>query len=319
MKAAVVKPGGTLAYEEVADPSTGVRDVLVRVRGASLNRGDLSRTVSGPPQGHEGPYVVGWDIAGEVVEVGAGVGMPRVGDRVVARVLEGGYAELAAVPAHLCVSLPPQLSYEEAASLPVAFLTAWVALRHTAKLQADDIALVHAAGSGVGMAGVQIAKRVCHAPVITTVGSPEKVEQAEALGADHVFTYGDFVERALATTGGRGVDVGLDMIGGYVFSDTQRTMANGGRLVSVGRASGDAPEVDAEAAAHMGLDVRTGWRLSDERTREEAAEDLAQIVALVAEGTLQVLVDRVFPLSQAEEAQGYLERRANFGKVVLRP
>ncbi len=321
MRAVVAKPGGGLSYEEVPDPSAGVRDVVIEVTAASVNRGDLMRRESGPPEGSSGPYVIGWDIAGLVRHIGAGVQRLQVGDRVVTRLPQGGYAEMAVAPAALCVKLPDEVSDQEGASLPVAFMTAWVALLDTAALEEGETALVHSVGSGVGLAGVQIAKRVAGATVYTTAGSDEKVARAEEFGADLAINYRteDFLARVLEATDGRGVDVALDMVGGEVFAKSQQALARGGRLVSVGRASGQEPVEDKALSERLGLAVETGWRLSDKRTPEEWARDLAEIVALLADGTLKTVVDRVFALADVAEAHRYLESRANFGKVLLTP
>lgn len=245
----------------------------------------------------------------------------RVGQRVVVRLPEGGYAELAAAPAAWAVPLPDEVGFDEGASLPVAFLTAWVSLLDTAGLAAGETALVQSAGSGVGMAGVQIARHVAGARVFTTAGTDAKVARARELGADVAINYTtqDFLAEVRQQTQGQGVQVALDSVGGDVFSRSQQVLAEGGRLVSVGRSSGSAPEVDTALAERKSQRVVTGWALGTQRTREEAAEDLGRIVDLVARGTLKTIIDRVFPLSEAAEAHRYLASRAQFGKVILRP
>ncbi|HLB29777.1 MAG TPA: zinc-binding dehydrogenase [Dehalococcoidia bacterium] len=311
-----------LQYEDAPDPVVGPEDVLIRVRAASVNRGDLGRragtSAAAPPAL---PLIIGWDVAGDVVATGAGVGNVRVGQRVVMRLTAGGYAELAAAPAAVAVPLPVGVSYEQAASLPVVFLTAWVALLDTAKLKAGETALVQSAGSGVGMAGVQIAKHVAGARVFTTAGTDEKVAKARELGADVAINYTtqDFLPEVLRLTEGRGVQVALDMVGGDVFARSQKALAEGGRLVSVGRSSGVAPEVDTALAEAKHQQVVTGWGLGSLRTPEQAAQDLAKIVDLVAQGTLKTIIDRVYPLSEAAEAHRYLANRAQFGKIILVP
>jgi len=312
-----------LKYEDAPDPSVGPDQVLIRVRAASVNRGDLNRRLGGTAGAATPalPLIIGWDVAGDVIAAGPTVHEPRVGQRVVARLPAGGYAELASAPAATVVPLPDGVSYEAAASLPVAFLTAWAALLHTMKLSEGETVLVQAAGSGVGMAGVQIAKHVAKARVFTTAGTNAKVERGRQLGADVAINYTerDFLPEVLRQTGGRGVQGALDMVGGDVFARTQRALAEGGRLVSVGRSSGIAPQVDADLAKTRNQQVITGWNLASTRTPVEAAQDLARIVDLVAGGTLKTVVDRVFPLSEAAEAHRYLASRAPFGKVLLQP
>ena len=311
-----------LRYEEVPDPSCGPGEMLIRVKAASVNRGDLSRragtaAVTPLPQ----PLTIGWDVAGDVVQIGSEVDSVRVGQRVVVRLSEGGYAELVAAPASVAVPLPDELDYDRAASLPVAFLTAWVALLDTLKLTTGETVLVQSAGSGVGMAGIQIAKQVAGATVFTTAGTDAKVAKAMELGVDEAINYTtrDFLAEVQGLTQGRGVQVALDMVGGDVFARTQQALTEGGRLVSVGRSSGISPEVDTELAARKHQQVTVGWRLGELRTPEESARDLAHIVELIAKGTLVTIVDKVFPLSEAAEAHRHLADRAQFGKVILRP
>jgi len=325
MKAITIRQQGDqgfLQYEEVPDPNVGPSDVLIKVRAASVNRGDLSlgyAAGSGGPSA--GAPIIGWDVAGDIAETGSDATKLKVGQRVVARLVSGGYAELAAAPEDTVVPLPDDLDYDEGASVPVAFLTAWVALFDTAKLTEGETALVQAAGSGVGIAGIQIARRVAGARVFTTAGTDDKVAMAAKLGADVAINYEthDFLAEVLDLTQGEGVHVVLDGVGGEVFARSQMALAEGGRLVSVGRSSGDTPVVDTELAKRKSQTVVTGWRLRDERTHDQAAVDLERIIGLIAERTLKTVVDRVFPLSEAAEAHRYLASRAQFGKVVLRP
>lgn len=325
MKAVVLREYGdesVLRYEEVPDPTVSPGRVLIRVSAASVNRGDFGRRAGGSaPDPASLPLIIGWDIAGDIVQVGSSVRGLQVGQRVVARV-NRGYAELAAAREDVTVPIPDAVSYDEAASLPVAFLTAWVSLLHTARLAEGETVLVQSAGSGVGMAGVQIAKRVGKAGrVFTTAGSDEKVARGLELGADVAINYTtqDFVQEILRLTQGRGVDVALDMVGGEVFRQSQQALAPGGRLISVGRSSGGAPEVDLELAARKGQEVTVGWVLGERRPPAQAYQDLTQILDLVAAGTLKTVIDRVFPLREAAEAHRYLASRGQFGKVLLRP
>ena len=311
---------GVLRYEDAPDPTIGPDEVLVRVRAASINRGDLGRRSFGFMI-QSLPAIIGWDIAGDVVETGANVTGLRPGQRVVAMVNGGGYAELAAAPAVLTVPIPDGVSYEEAASLPIAWLTAWISLLETARLKAGETALIQAASSGVGMAGVQIARHVAGATVFTTAGTDAKRARGLELGADYAVNYttGDFVAEIMAKTGGKGVDVALDMVGGDVFKRTQQALAEDGRLVSVGRSSGQAAEVDALTAEAKRQEVTTNWLVFVIKLQAELAADLAKILDLVAAGKLKAVIDRVFPLAEAAAAHRYLGGRNQFGKVILRP
>jgi NADPH2:quinone reductase len=310
-----------LQYEDAPDPVAGPADVLIRVRAASVNRGDLGRRAGTYTTNLPLPMILGWDIAGDIVQVGAEVTNVHVGQRVVARIPSGGYAELAIAEGAVVVSLPENVSYDDAASLPVAFLTAWVALLDTVNLQKGETALIQSAGSGVGMAAVQIAKRVAGATVYATAGTDDKIVRARALGADACINYSkaDFLAEVKRLTNGRGVDVALDSVGGEVFARSQKALAENGRLISVGRSSGQPPVVDHELERAKKHRIVTGWALGAMRTPEQSAADLARVVALVSDGTLQTVVDRVFPLMEAPSAHRYLAGRNQFGKVILRP
>jgi NADPH2:quinone reductase len=324
MKAAVINEygdEGVLTYQDMPDPVIKADEVLIRVRAASINRGDFGRR-AGFFQAGQTPLVIGWDIAGDIEAAGANVTTLRPGQRVVSQVMGGGYAELAAAPANATVPLPEGISYEEAASLPVAWLTAWIALLDTAALKPGETALVQSVSSGVGMAGVQIAKHVGGAGMVfTTAGSDEKCSKGLELGADYAVNYssGDILGEVMARTNGRGVDVALDMIGGETFAKTQQALAEGGRLVSVGRAGGQAPEVDQALAERKHQTITTGWLVFTIKPREELSADLAKIMDAVVARKLNPVIDRVFPLSEAAEAHRYIAGRNQFGKVLLRP
>ena len=324
MKAICIREIGDkriLQYEEVPDPTFGPRDVLVRVRAASVNGGDLGlRDGMSIATSLSEPLIIGWDVAGDVADVGSEVEKTVVGQRVVLARLprgEGGYAELIAVPETFVVPIPDNMDYDQAASLPVAFLTAWSALLANAKLKEGETALIQAAGSGVGMAAIQIAKQIAKAQVFTTAGSDEKVSKATELGADVAINYStqNFLSEVQRLTDGHGVQVALDVVGGEVFSRTQQSLASYGRLVSVGRSSGIPAEPDHVLAKLKHHEVITRMQ----QNVEEDPENLAMIVKLVSEGTLTPVIDRVFPLSEAVEAHHHLRNRAQFGKVILRP
>jgi NADPH:quinone reductase len=324
MKAAVINEygdEGVLSHEDAPDPSIGPAEVLIRIRAASINRGDFGRR-AGYFQAGQTPLIIGWDIAGDIEALGANVTGFSAGQRVVAQVMGGGYAELAAAPANAVVAMPDGISYEAAASLPVAWLTAWISLLDTAALQPGETALIQSVSSGVGMAGVQIAKHVGGAGfVFTTAGTDEKCRRGLELGADHAINYSthDFLAEVMAKTNGRGVDVALDMIGGETFRKTQQALAEGGRLVSVGRAGGEGPEVDEALAKAKNQTVTTSWLVFTIKPREELSADLSRIMAAIVAKKLNPVIDRVFPLSEAAEAHRYIGGRNQFGKVLLRP
>lgn len=319
MKAAIIHEFGAedvLRYEDVPDPSPGPGRLLVRVRAAGINRGDLGRrmgTYAGPI---ELPLIIGWDIAGTVEALGPGVSGPPLGTRVVARVAWGGYAEHATANAAESVPIPDGVTFEQAAALPVAYLTAWFALKHQGALQAGQTCLVQAAASGVGVAGIQIAKDA-GARVFATASTEEKLALGRRLGADVVINYTttDFVEAVQKETGGRGVDVVLESVGGDVLTRSVAALAPFGRLVSVGNSARAPSPTDLTQLLSRRLAL-FGFYLGGE---EGVPQALAELLDRVAAGRIEAVIDRTFPLAQAAAAHRYVAQRNNMGKVLLIP
>ena len=319
MKATVVHEFGAeevLRYEDVDDPAPGPDEVLIRVRAAGINRGDLGWRMGTYTAGMALPFIIGWDIAGTVAAAGEGVSGFRPGDRVVARVPQGGYAELASAPAHQTVKIPEGVSFEQAAALPVAYLTSWFALKHQGALQPGETCLVQAAASGVGVAGIQIAKAM-GARVLTTASTEKKLELGRRLGADVAINYTttDFVEVVQRETDRRGVDVVLESVGGDVLMRSVTALAQFGRLVSVGNSSRSPAPTDL--AQLLGKRISLfGFYLGAEHGVPKA---LAELLDMVAAGTIEAVLDRSFPLRDAAEAHRYVASRGNMGKVLLIP
>jgi tumor protein p53-inducible protein 3 len=324
MKAIVItEPGGTdkLALEEVPDPVAREGEILVDVRATALNRADLlqRRGLYPPPKGAS--EILGLECSGVVAAHGPGGAGPAIGTRVMALLPGGGYAERVSVPAELAIPIPDNLSFEEAAAIPEAFLTAGEALFTLGKLQPGCWVLVHAAAGGVGSAAVQLAHQ--HgAKVIATAGSPEKLEHVKALGADVVVSYRteDFAEAVEKATAGHGADIVLDFIGGAYWDRHQRCLAEGGRNVVIGVLGGMTAEVNLAVLLRrrlqiLGLVMRSR-SVSDKVaiTRRFVREDLPRF----ANGTLRPVVDSVLPLASAREAHERMEKNANVGKIVLR-
>ena len=321
MKAMVLRRPGeedAFSYEDYPDPQCGPDDVRIRVRSTALNRGDIHRRSgfagSAPPK----PMVVGWDVAGEIDDVGANVGRGRLGQRVVALLVErGGYAELAKAPSTFAVAIPDDMTFDEAAALPVAYLTSWYGLVRKTALHAGEIALVQAGTSGIGVAGIQIAKDLA-ATVIATAGTDEKVEFCRSLGADHGINYTkeDFVEEVRRKTGGKGVHVVLECVGGETLAKSIEALAPSGRLVSVGNAAmADPPSVGVETL----FQVRPRLERESLLAEPDLPWALANMVGMVAQGRIRPVLDRTFPLADVMEAHQYMEARLHKGKVILRP
>lgn len=319
MKAAIVHEHGAedvLRYEDVPDPVPGPGQVLVRVKAAGINRGDLGRRMGTYPGTLRLPLIIGWDIAGVVEAVGPDVDGFPIGARVVGRIPQGGYAELALSPATQTVLIPEGVSFEQAAALPVAYLTSWFALNHQGRLSSAETCLVQAAASGVGVAGIQIAKAI-GARVITTASTEEKLALGKRLGADVVVNYTttDFVDVCRDETEGKGVDVVLESVGGDVMTRSVAALAPFGRLVSVGNSSRSPSPTDLAQLLSKRIELY-GFYLGAEYGQEAA---LATMMEWIADGKMEAVLDRTFPLSEAAEAHRYVASRANLGKVLLIP
>lgn len=340
MKALVYTAHGgpeVIRVQEMPLPGVGPADVLVRVRAVALNHIDIWVRKGLPRLRLTFPHIPGADVAGVVERVGEAVSTVRVGDDVVVApgiscgvcryclagtdnlcreytILgedrHGGYAEFIAVPEANILKKPARLSFEEAAAVPLAFLTAWNMLVTNGRLGFGDEVLIWGAGSGVGSAAIQIA-RLFSARVIATSGAPWKLERARQLGADEAINYReqDVLEEVRRLTDRRGVDVVFDHVGAATWQTSLKALARGGRLVTCGATSG------AEAPT----DIRYiyGHRLSIHGTWVGTKHELHEVMALVEQGRLQPVVHAVYPLEEAAAAQQVMERSEHFGKLVL--
>jgi NADPH2:quinone reductase len=322
MKAAVYyETGGpeVLRYEEVPDPVAGDHEVLVRVEAISIEGGDTLARAMGELA--SAPHIVGYQCAGIVVAVGRSVEGYAVGDRVVTVGLDGSHAELRAVPTPFCWPVPPALSLDEAACVPVPFGTADDCLFEFGRLRAGETALVHAGASGVGIAAVQLASRA-GARVLATASSDEKLARLSALGLDEGINYAtsNFVDEVRRLTDGRGADVIVDSVGGSTLQGSLRCLAYRGRCVTVGDAGREAGEPLDISSLRPNNQSLTGYFLGAElfltpRPHALIARHLDEIAA----GKLEVVIDRRFPLAQAAQAHAYIESRQAFGRVLLVP
>jgi NADPH:quinone reductase len=327
VKAIVIVPdgkSGTLERREVPEPVPGPREVLLRVRATALNRADLAQRRGGYPTprtgGDSGLVIGGLEAAGEVVGMGPEVTGVATGTRVMA-MCSGGYAEYVTVDYRLALPVPERLNWQEAATIPVAYMTEHDALITNAQLQAGESVLVNAASSGVGVAALQIARLFGARPIIGTGGSPEKLAALAAFGMERGINYQreNVADAVLAATNGNGVDIVIDHVGAPLLQDHMRCMALKGRLIGVGRLGGRSTDIDLDLLALkrlrlIGVTFRT--RTLDERIAiaQRCATD---ILPALADGRLRPLIDRTFPLDEALEAQGYMASNAHMGKIVL--
>ena len=310
----------TFIYGDMPDPKIGPMQVLIRVKATAINRKDLFRREGAGGGGSPPfPFVDGLEVAGLVEAVGPEVTDRRVGQRVVATLPYGGYAELAAVNRAGTIPLPESLSFEEGASIPIVFLTSWYGLVKMARIEAGETVLVQSGGSGVGMAGIQIAKYF-RTMVITTAGSDEKAARAREMGADLAINYQkqDFLPEVMRVTGGKGVEVVLESVGGDVLTKSIQALAPLGRLVTVGNSSRSSVAPDLNLVRRKNA-IYTGFSLGGQMYYGGVMLELAKIIDLCGQGKMRTVVDRVFPLKEASEAHRYVAERRNFGKVVLRP
>jgi NADPH2:quinone reductase len=299
-----------------SDPGPG--EVRVRMRAASVNFPDMlmmqGKYQFKPPM----PFTPGVEGAGDVVALGEGATQFSVGDRVIVRPTYGAFAEELIVAEKDCRLIPGMMSYEAAAAYAVGSLTAYVALVRGAHLQAGETVLVHGAAGGVGLATVELAK-ILGATVIATAGSPDKRAVLAARGADHVLDSNlPFRDAITELTGGHGVDVVFDPVGGDIFDQSVKCVAFGGRLLVVGFASGRIPLLSVNQAMlrHMAvIGIRAGEY--GRQFPELGSENLAATDALAARGLISPHIHASLPLERTVEAMRMLDDRSVIGKVVV--
>lgn len=325
MNAIVISEYGSpdvLALREIPEPVPGPEDLLVRVRATALNRADLlQRRGLYPPPGPKAEFEIpGLEFAGEVVAMGSRVSGFREGDRVMGLLAGGSYAERIIVHHRLASPVPAKLSFEQAASVPEAFITAHDALLQCS-LACGETVLVHAAGSGVGTAAIQIAKAMGAALVFGTAGSAGKLAAAGELGLDIGIDYKteSFADRVMEATSKRGVDVLVDFVGASYLQANVQALAAKGRMVVVGLLGGSGGELPLGALMQKRLTIR-GTLLRSRSLEEKAlATRLFEksVLPHLASGRIRTVVDKVFPLAQAADAHRRMEANENFGKIVL--
>ncbi len=326
-----------LRYEEAPTSAIGPNDVLLQLKAAALNHLDIWVRSGERERNIPLPHIPGTDGAGIIAEVGSEVKHVNAGDRVLIspgiscghceqcfggrdnlcrnyRVLgvveDGTYAEFVKLPAVNVLPIPKNLDFPEAAAIPAVSLTAWHMLVTLAKLQPGETVLVHGAGSGVGSIAIQVAKLI-GAHVITTAGTDEKLHKAKDIGADELINYQekDFVEEVKRLTGKRGVDVVFEHVGGEVLEKSITTLTKGGRLVTCGATTRYQCNIDIRYVYSRHQTIYGSWM----GTKQE----LIEVLKFFQSGELKPIVDKVFPLAQAADAQRRMEERKNFGKIIL--
>lgn len=326
-----------LSYEDVPIPQVGLQDVLVRVKACALNHLDIWIRQGNPAYSIPLPHVGGSDVSGTIEQIGAEVEGVSVGSRVfvspgiscwhcefclagrdnmcrsyhlLGAKTHGGYAEYVKVPFRNVLSIPDNLTFEQAAAFPLVSVTASHMLFALAGLQHGETVLVMGAGSGVGMMAVQLAK-LAGARVLTTVGSDDKIPKGVILGADAVINHSreQVSERVRMLTEGRGVDVVIEHIGPEVWDSCLDSLARGGRLITCGATTGADVKLNLRALYSRQLTVKGSYM----GTRAE----LVKASELMGQGRLMAVIDRTFPLREARAAQELMVTRKFFGKIVL--
>ena len=312
-------PPEALTVEEVPVPTPGAGEVLVRVRACGVNFADALIVQGKYQEKPHLPFTPGLEVSGDVVAVGEGGAGLAPGQRVVSLCATGGYAEAVIAPAAVTIPIPGGMSYEIAAGFMVAYGTAHVGLAHRARLRDGETLLVHGAGGGVGLAAVEVGKAM-GATVIATAGSEDKRTLANAHGADHVIDYraGGFRDTVKSLTGGRGADVIFDPVGGDVFTRSMRCIAWEGRLLVIGFAGGDIPQVPAGLVLVKNMSViGVFWGAYRMHEPTIITGSLHRLFAWFEEGTLRPVISETLPLDRAPEAMQRLLRREARGKIVL--
>ena len=304
----------------VSTPRSG--EVLLKVAAAGINRPDVLQRQGGYPPPPGASDVPGLEVAGEIVALGEGVERWQVGDRAMALVSSGGYAEYCIAPAPQLLPVPASLSMVEAGAVPETYFTVWTNVFDRGRLTAGESFLVHGGSSGIGTTAIQLA-HAFGAAVFATVGGPDKQRACVELGAKRAIDYRseDFVEVVRTETGGRGVDVILDMVGGSYVERNLKALAVEGRLVQIAWLEG--AKVQANFTPLMVK--RLTWTGSTLRPRSveqkgEIARSLeAKVLPLLAEGRVKPLIHATFPLAEAAAAHSLMESSTHIGKIVLVP
>ncbi len=320
MKAAVYYengPPGVLKYEDVPDPTCAPNGIVIKVEAVSIEGGDTLNRQGGALMSK--PHIVGYQAAGEVVQVGAEVSDFRIGDKAVTTGFNGSHAELRAVAARTAWKIPKGCDVKLAAVVPVPFGTAHDCLFEFGHLKAGETVLVQAGASGVGVAAIQLAKRA-GARVLATASSDERLERLKPLGLDDGINYKthNVPQEVMKLTDNKGVNLVVDSVGGSTLQGSILSLGYRGRVSMVGAAGREPMRVDV-GPLMSGNRTLSGVFLGAEIATDRVHNMIQSLVNEVAEGKLKVLIDKTFPLSDAAGAHAYIESRKAVGRVLLIP
>ena len=319
---AISKPGGpeVLIPEQRSVPQPGPDEILVKVMAAGVNRPDVAQRSGAYPPPPGASDLPGLEISGEVVAVGSNAKRHKIGDKVMSLVAGGGYAQYCIAQDAQAMSVPPALSMKEAGALPETLMTVWHNVFERGGLKAGETLLIHGGSSGIGTMAIQLAKAF-GAKVIVTVGSQDKADACLKLGADHAINYktADFVAATREITGGTGVDLILDMVGGEYIEKNYDAAAIDGRIVQIAFLGGPKATVNF-AKLMMKRLHHTGSTLRPRSPEDKAAMVSAieaKVMPLIRAGKVKPLMDSSFPLRDAVKAHERMETSQHIGKIVL--
>lgn len=322
MKAVLCTEWGTpdtLRYEEIPDPATAPGEVRIGVHASGLNFADIILIAGKYQERPPFPFSPGFEVAGKILEVGAGASHLQAGQRVAAWCNYGGYAEQVVVPAGSVLPIPDSMDTVTAAAFTIAYGTSHLALGRRARLREGEVLLVHGAAGGVGLTAVEIGK-VMGATVIASAGSAAKLELARRYGADHLINYSEeaFPDRVKELTAGRGADVIYDPVGGDVFDQSLRCLNSDGRLLVIGFASGRIPKLPVNKTLLKNTSiVGAYWGGYAFRQPEVVLDSLETLLGWYQDGRIKPHVSATYPLQQAPQALNTLLARQSTGRVVL--
>jgi len=320
----VENPGASYALKlgDADKPRPGAGEVLIRVAAAGLNHADISQAKGLYPPPPGASPVLGMEVSGTVEALGDGVSNCEAGDEVCALIPGGGYAQYALASAFCVLPVPRGVSLVDAAALPEVHFTVWTNLMDAARLKTGESVLIHGGSSGIGTAAIQMLHARGH-KVFTTAGSAEKCAACETLGAAKAINYReqDFVEIVKAQTDGRGVDVILDMVGGDYIQRNMSAAAIWGRIVNISYQSGMQANVNFAPMLMKRLSLLATTLRARSNAEKGAIRDtlLREVWPLIAAGKIKPVVDRVYPLGQAQEAHARMAKSEHIGKLLLTP
>ncbi len=308
-----------LRLDDVAIPRPGPGQVRIRVRACGVNFADSLITRGQYQQQPQPPFSPGFEVSGEVLELGAAVQGIAIGERVIAMTPHGGYAEQVIADSKRCVPMPAAMSWEHGAAFPVVFGTSHVALSHRARLRAGETLVVHGASGGVGLTAVAIGRQL-GATVIATANGPEKLQVASEHGAHHLIdcSQEDLRVRIRELTDGRGADVVYDPVGGELFTASLRSIAFEGRILIIGFAGGSVPQIPANHLLVKNVDViGLNWPAYAELNPQVMSESFRTLIQWYLDGTIKPHVSATYPLAEAVAALNHVLARKSTGKVVI--